>query len=117
MRLRVCPPMLFAPVETAAHQNLAVRLQRDGVDNIVRVRVEGGVERAVRVQSGDKVARDRRSAVGREACKIAADKNLAIRLDDGNPNYAVCIRVETIERGLPAHRRRTARQEHGNGKQ
>ena len=49
---------------------------------LVRVRVEGGVERAVRVQPGNAVARDRRSAVGRERGKIAADKNLAVRLDD-----------------------------------
>ena len=30
---------------------------------------------------------------------------------------AVRVRIETVERGLPAHRRRAARQQHGNGKQ
>ena len=35
---------------------------------------------------GDAVARDRRSAVGRERGKIAADKNLAVRLDDDDAN-------------------------------
>ena len=73
------------------------------IDNTVRVRVEGGVERAVRVQPGNAVARDRRSAVGRERGKIAADKNLAVRLDDDDVNRAVRVRIETVERGLPAH--------------
>ena len=94
MLLRVCPPMLFAR-EIAARQNLAVRLHRDGIDNIVRVRVEGGVERAVRVQPGNVVARDRRSTVGRERCKIAADKDLAVRLHDDDANRAVRVRIET----------------------
>ena len=66
----------------------------------VRVRVEGGVERAVRVQPGDAVARDGRSAVRRERCKIAADENLAVRLDDDDANRAVRVRIETVERGL-----------------
>ena len=103
--------------ERAARQNLAVRLHRDGSHLATRVRIEVGVERAVRVQPGHVVARDRRSAVGRERCKIAADKNLAIRLDDDGANDAVGVRVETVQRGLPAHRRRAARQQHGNGKE
>ena len=52
--------------EMAARQNLAVRLHRDRNDDTVRVRVESGVERAVQVQPGNVVARDRHSAVGRE---------------------------------------------------
>ena len=63
------------------------------------------------------VARDRRSAVRRERRKIAADKNFPVRLDDDDKNPVVGVRVETVERGLPAHRRRAARQQHGNGKQ
>ena len=55
-------------------------------------------------------------AVRRERCKIAADKNLAVRLDDDDANRAVRVRVETVERGLPAHRRRAAPQQHRNGK-
>ena len=50
------------------------------------------------------------SAVGRERSKVAADKNLAVRLDDDDKNLAVGVRIETVERGLPAHRRRAARQ-------
>jgi hypothetical protein len=41
------------------------------------------------------VARDRRSAVGRERGEITADKNLAIRLDDDDVNRAVRVRIET----------------------
>ena len=84
---------------------------------IVRVRVEGGIERAIRIQPGDVVARDRCPAVGRERCKIAADKNLAVRLDDDDADRAVGVRVETVERGLPAHSHRAAPQQHRNGKQ
>ena len=133
MQLRVCPPMLFAPLKpppakilpsacTAIEQTRTVRvrverisqagrgiepgdavarLSADAVrsvkspptkilpsactaielDSIVRVRVEGGVERAVRVQPGNVVARDRAPPLG-ESGKTAADKNLAVRLDD-----------------------------------
>ena len=114
MKLRVCPPML---VKTPPTKILPSACTAIATDKIVRVRVEGGVERAVRVQPGNAVARDRRSAVGRERCKTSAEKNLAVRLDDDDDNLAVRVRIETIERGLPAHRRHAARQEHGHGKQ
>ena len=100
--------------EIAAHQNLAVRLHRDCIDSTVRVRVEGGVERAVRVQPGNAVARDRRSAVGRERCKIAADKNLAVRLDDDDvePRRSRSDRNRRarIARAPPPRRQPAARQ-------
>jgi hypothetical protein len=67
----------------------------------VEVRVESRVEGAVRVQPSDVVARDRRSAVGRERCKAAADKNLAVRLHDDDENRLVGAWIETVERGLP----------------
>ena len=60
---------MLRSVENAARQNLAVRLHRDCIDSIIRVRVEGGVERAVRVQPGNVVARDRRSAIGESVVK------------------------------------------------
>ena len=63
------------------------------------------------------VARDRRRAVGRDRCKIAADKNPAVRLDDDDANHAIRIRIEAIERGLPADSRRAVRQQYGKGKQ
>ena len=53
-------------------------------------------------------SRDRRSAVRRERCEIAADQNLAVRLHDGDANRAIGVWVETVERGLPAHRRSAA---------
>jgi len=43
--------------------------------------------------------------------------NLAIRLDDGDTKLEIRVRIETIEHGLSAHRRRAARQQHSNGKQ
>ena len=50
----------------------------DAIENAsVRVRVESGVERAVRVQPGNAVA-----GHAQDARKIAADQNLAVRLDD-----------------------------------
>ena len=53
-RLRVCPPIAR---ESAARQNLAVRLHRDCIDSIVRVRVER-ISRAGRgIEPGDAVAR------------------------------------------------------------
>ena len=55
--------------------------------------------------------------LGESVCKMAADKNLAVRLDDDDVNPAVRVRVETVERGLPAHRRRAAPQQHSYGKQ
>ena len=103
--------------EVAARQNVAVRLHRDGVDSAVRAWVESGVERAVRIQPGDAVARNRRSAIGRERGKIATEKNLAVRLDDHDSDGAVRVRIETVQCGFPAHCRRTARQQPGNGKQ
>jgi hypothetical protein len=38
-------------------------------------------------------------------------------LDDHGVNRAVGIRIETIERRLPAHRRGAAHQQQGDGKQ
>jgi hypothetical protein len=75
-----------------------------------RVWVEGGVECAVGVQSGNVVSRDLPSTVGGERCKAAADENLAVGLDEDDANQTVGVRIETVERGLPAHRRRAARQ-------
>ena len=86
------------------------------MDIIARVRVESYVQCAVRVQPGNVVARDRSAAVGRQRSKIAANKNLAIRLDDDDANLAVRIRVEAVERGLPAYRSRAANEQRGNRK-
>ena len=83
MRLRVCPPMFR---ELAAHQNLSVRLHRDRIDITVRVRVESRVERAVRVQSGNVVARH-----AQDAAKDAGDEDLAVRLDSDGV-YTGCRR-------------------------
>ena len=84
--------------ETPAHENFAVRLHRDRKDIAVRVRVKAGIKRAVRVETGDIVARDRRPAVWRNARKITADKDLAVRLHDNGANRVVRIRVKPVER-------------------
>ena len=65
------------------HQNLAVRLHRDCIDITVRIRVKSGVERAVRVQSGNVVAWQTEN-VG----KTAAEENLPVRLHGSGENKA-----------------------------
>ena len=73
MRLRACPPMLLR--ESAAHQNLAVRLHRDGIDSTVRVRVERISQAGRGIEPGDAVAR-----LSADARENAARQNLAVRL-------------------------------------
>src|SRR4051794_10964447 len=65
----------------ATDKNLTVRLHGGG-SNIGPdgTEIEGLVESAAGSQTGDGVARHRRSAVRRKRCKIAADKNPAVRL-------------------------------------
>ena len=108
MWLRACPPMLVKNPPTKILPSACTAIDQT---RTIRVRVEGCVERAVGVQPGNVVAGDRSSAVRRERGKIAADENLAVRLHDDDANRAIRVRVETIERGLPAHLRRAARQE------
>src|SRR5205807_2045457 len=67
--------------KTSARQNLADRLHRDFKDSKVRVRVEGGVERAVRVETRHVVA-----GHAQNAAKGAADEDLAVRLHGGGEN-------------------------------
>ena len=62
------------------------------------------------VQPGDVVARHGGSAVGRERGELAADQNLAIPLDESDADRAVRVRIETVERGLTAHRWRKSGQ-------
>jgi hypothetical protein len=83
--------------ESAPQQDLAIPLHRDGVDGVVCVRIERGVEGAIRVESGDAIAGDRRPAVGRKRREISTDKNLAIGLGDDDPNRAVRIWIEAVE--------------------
>ena len=51
------------------------------MDGKVRIRVESGVERAVRIQARDVVARH-----SQNVAKKAADKNLTVRLHGGGSN-------------------------------
>ena len=75
MRLRVCPPMLVKSPPAKILPSACTAIEHDIT---VRVRVESGVERAVRVQSGNVVARH-----AQNGGKDAADKNLAVRLNGG----------------------------------
>ena len=54
MRLRVCPPML---VKCAAHQNLAVRLHRDGKTASFAFGSNESAKPVVGIEPGDAVAR------------------------------------------------------------
>ena len=81
MRLRVCPPMLFAPLKLPPTKILPSACTAIDIDITVRVRVESHVERAVRIQSGNVVARH-----AQNAGKDAADENLAVRLNGGGVN-------------------------------
>ena len=78
----------------------------------VRVRVKSGVKRAVRVQASNPVARDGNSAIGREGCKVATNQDFAVGLNDDDKHVAVGVRIETIERGLPACRRGRHQKKH-----
>ena len=62
-------------VEKTAYQDLAVRLQRDGIDIAPgRIRVEADVERAIRMEPGNAIARDGCAAVGRKRAKATTEK-------------------------------------------
>ena len=65
--------------EKAADENLAVQLQSDRTDGAIRTSagIKSRVNRAVRVQSGDVV----HVGVAIDGGEIAADDNLAVRLD------------------------------------
>ena len=68
-------------MKQAAYQDFPVRLDRDRKDLLVRARVESRVERAVRIQPGQVLARHTQNAV-----EGAADENLAVRLNGNSVN-------------------------------
>src|SRR5436190_4079621 len=88
--------------EKTARQYLAILLHCDGEHRAVRAGVERGVERAVRVQPGNKVGRHVRCSVWRQCCKVSAEQNFAVRLDYDNVNPAIRARVEIVEDRLSA---------------
>ena len=85
-------------VEKSPDNDLAVRLDCGGPNRAVcpGTGIEPGIQAPVRVQTGDKVSRC--SVVGSET---SPDDDLAVRLDLGGPNLAVCPRTG-IEPGIEA---------------
>src|SRR6266702_162410 len=82
--------------EKAARQNLAVRLHRDGIDIIVRVRVERIRRSGGGIEPGDAIARLSADAV--RAAEKAAQYNLAVRLHHDGIDIIVRVRVEGSSR-------------------
>ena len=87
------PARLSADVgEISTDQDLAVSLDRDRMDPIVRARIECAVERAVRIQPGDVVARNTQN--GRET---TPDDDLAVWLNGGlDNNVADRVKIERL---------------------
>ena len=77
--------------ELAADDDLAVRSDGDAMDHAIRAEsgVEGGVERAIRIEPGQ--TRDEEAAVARE---IARDQNLSVRLHGHGAHRRVRTRAE-----------------------
>lgn len=67
---------------------------------ITQLVVKARIERAVRVQAGDAIARDRRAAVRRNGREIAADRVFPSGWTMTARTVSVCVRVESVERGL-----------------
>src|SRR5262245_31203810 len=66
------------------------------MDIIVRVRLESAVERAIRIEPGDVVAR-----LSDERREAAACENLAVRLHRDGKDISVRVRVESaVERAI-----------------
>ena len=89
-----------ARVESAAHQNLAVRLDRQRVNVVVhvRARVVAHIDAAVGIEPGEVLAR-RGAGAAADAAEVAANHDPAIRLDDDGVHRSVDARVEgRIER-------------------
>lgn len=69
-----------------ANQHLAIRLNRDAVDDVVRpsTGIEGGIQRAIGVEPGNTVARN---AI--HLGEFPADQHLAIGLQGQLPRHAI----------------------------
>ena len=75
--------------ETARHHNAAIRLKNGGSNFPIRARarIEGGVERAIRVEACDPIARD---IVGES--ETAGNNHFAVRLGNDDIYGVVCSR-------------------------
>ena len=87
--------------EVAADQDLPVGLHRQGVDDGVGARVEGGVERAVGVEPPDVVARRRAGPAAAQHREAAADQDLPVRLHRQGADEVVRAGIEgRVERAV-----------------
>ena len=76
----------------SADQDLAVCLDRDRMEQLVRVRIESAVQCAVRIQSGDVVARHTQNSR-----KTTADEDLAVWLNGaGREHVADGAEIERL---------------------
>src|SRR5207253_1014322 len=86
--------------EISSDQNLAVRLQCNSRDSIVRTGIEADVERAVGIESPDMLACGCARSATAEGGESSTDYDLAIGLHRQRFHIAVRARIETIDSGL-----------------
>ena len=77
--------------ESAARQNLAIRLHHDRLDHVACVRVERISQPARGIEPGDAVAR-----LSADVDELAAHPDFSVRLDCDGKNFIARVRVERI---------------------
>src|SRR5207249_229464 len=77
--------------ETTAEQDLPVRLHRDALDKIARIRIKRIRQAGTRIKPRDVVACLPADAVEKAACE-----NLAVRLERDAADIAVRLRIKRI---------------------
>src|SRR6185369_493369 len=81
----------------SAYQDHAVRLHCKNTDVKVCIRIEGRIQRTVRVQAGDMVSR----CDAADVSEITSDNDLAIRLQSNRIDTVICIRIKgSIQRAV-----------------
>ena len=85
--------------EKSADYDLAVRLNRQRIDNVVRTRIEA-VHAAVRGESPDMLACGCTRSATAEVGESSTDYDLAVGLHRQRFHIAVRARIETIDSGL-----------------
>ena len=93
---RLCPPSV---VKCPPHQNLAVRLHREGIHSRARPRVEPAVQRPVGIESANVVAR-----LPAQRRKPTPDQNLPVRLHRQRNYIVIRSRVELAVQRDQVHR-------------
>ena len=81
----------FQRGEIAPHEDFSIRLHRKGIDIAVRLRVEAGVQTAVRVEPNNGVDR-----LTHRSAEIAPHEDFSVRLQREGIDIAVRSRVEIV---------------------